>query len=473
MKDINYLNRIILITGYLTKAISIFLIALFIISLFSEGGHLYNSHFDTHDIVLFAFVPLLYGVGAFYSFKSELVSGIIIFISFIGYNVVIRIVEHLGVTDIQYSFLLIPAILFAMLNLFKRYNQARIEEFKMLFGEYEHLNQNYKIVQSMLEITPEMLKDDNLDSLLQLILQKAIDIIPKAQTGSILIKNNEQMVFRAAVGYDIEMLKKVDLHFEDMFQYKLGNLYEPTVIRDIRTFNNKYLDPKKAKGLEDQDALIAKSVLTCAIIIRDEIYGFINLDNIEDFDAFQDKDKIYIKHLAHQIEMALKNQMLVEDIYKLSRYDSLTGAYVRKHFLYLLKDVYEKARKNKSKFSICTIDINELKPINDQYGHESGDAFLIHFSKIVQNHLGDKASFSRTGGDEFVIVYSDCDQACAMEKISALREHIEGVPFILKSKTIPILFGCGIATYPEDSEYLDKLISLSDQRMYLDKKHRK
>lgn len=368
--------------------------------------------------------------------------------------------------------MLIPSILFVLLYLFEKHELVRKEEFNNLFGEYEHLNQNYKIIQSMLEITPELLKDDNLDNLMQLILEKAVEAIPKAQSGSILIRNKDQMKFRAAVGYDLEMLKKIDLRYEDMFQYKLGNLFEPQVIRDVKTFNEENMDPKNTKELDEQNALVAKSILTCAITVRDEVYGFINLDNIDDINAFQDKDKIYIKHLAHQIEMALKNQFLVEDIYKLSKFDSLTGAYTRKYHQALLKEIYDKAKKSKIAFSLCALDINELKLINDEYGHETGDDYLVQFSKIVREHLKENEVFSRIGGDEFILVYPKCNMLCAQKKISEMKEVMKKYPLTRENDCIPISFGYGIAAYPKDSEYLDDLMRLSDKRLYLDKKHR-
>ena len=470
MDNSNQMQRIIIIVGYFTKGLSFLILSVFFMQLFSEGGHFAPPHLGIHDIVLALFIPIIYAIGAFIHFDNRLINGIIIFFSYVGFNVSLYFIDQIGIQDVRYTFTLVPAILFVAMHLMKKNEELRLEELNKLYGELQDLNQNYKIVQGMMEITPEMLKDDNLDHLLQVILQKAIDVIPKAQTGSILIRNGDQMVFRAVVGYDIETLRKVNMQFEDMYQYKLGNLFEPTVIRDIRTFNEKYLDPKKNKDLDEQDALIAKSVLTCAITFHNEVYGFINLDNIEDEDAFHDKDKIYIKHLAQQIEMALRNQMLVEDIYKLSKYDMLTGAYTRQQHVSMLKETYYKARKQKKAFSICMIDINGLKMINDQYGHEKGDTYLVHFSKIAQTFVSEDTFFSRTGGDEFVMVCYDCNVQCAQDKIKQIRTAIERKPIHIEDRDIVITFGAGTASYPDDSQNLEELISLSDQRMYKNKK---
>ncbi len=469
----NQFQRVVLIIGYFTKGLSFLILSIFITQLFSEGGHFVEPHLGLHDIALLIFIPVVYSIGAFVSFKNKLTNSVIIFISFVGFNVSLFFIDHIGFSDIQGTFILAPSILFVALHLINKNEEVRFDEYNKLYGEYQDLNQNYKIIQGMMDITPEMLKDDNLDNLLQVILTKAIDVIPKAQTGSILIKNNNQMVYRAAVGYDLDLLKEVNLQFEDMYQYKLGNLYEPTVIKDIKTFNEAYLDPKKTKYLDEQGALIAKSVLTCAITVHNEIYGFINLDNIEDVDAFQDKDKIYIKHLSQQIEMALRNQVLVKDIYELSKYDMLTGAFTRQQYASALREVYEKAKKHKTVFSICMVDVNGLKLINDAYGHDIGDKYLIHFSKIMQGFIWESDFLSRIGGDEFIIVCLDCDKICAQNRIEELRIKIAKTPFVVDSISVTITFGGGVASFPEDSNYLDELITLSDQRMYIDKKNQK
>lgn len=469
MKKTYDMQRFIEISEIVIKAISLLFVAIFLFVEFLPGGHEEIAHFMFHDYILFAFVPLLYIIGVFVYFNNEFINGTVIFVSFLGYNLTLAIAKNTPLYEMENAFLLIPAVLFILLYTIKRYEEARKAELTLIYGNYEELQQNYKIVEAMHEITTEMLKDNDLDSILQLILEKAVDIVPKAQTGSILVRNGDRMEFRATVGYNLDVLKKIELNFQDMYQYKLNSLYEPTVIRDIRTFNSSNLDPKTTKNLEDGDALIAKSVLTCSIMFKDEIYGFINLDNIEDVEAFQEKDKTFIKHLAQQIEAAVKNQKMVEDIYKLSRYDALTGAYTRTYHTSLMKDVYEKAKKTRQVFSICNLDINELKQVNDKYGHDAGDQYIIYFSNIIKQQLDDQAIFTRMGGDEFLIVYKSCDRKCAQDKIAKMRKAFKKDPFTINSTKLDLTFGCGISTFIEDSEDLEKLLIVADQRMYENK----
>ncbi|MBN2300489.1 MAG: sensor domain-containing diguanylate cyclase [Acholeplasmataceae bacterium] len=470
MKDKNYVIRFMAISNYVTRIVALLCLGAFLVLLFVEGGHQEVLHFKIYDVFLLLSIPIMYSLGAFLRFKNEFINGTIIFISYVVYNILITISTGNISTPFANSYLLIPAIMFMLLYIIRRYDDIRKVEMEKLYDEYEQLNQNYKIIEVMHDITAEMLKDNDLDTILQSILDKAVSIIPQAQTGSILIKEKDRMVFKAAVGYDLNILKRVNLKFEDMYQFKLGNIYEPQVIRDIRTFNKSNLDEQQNKELDEGDALIAKSVLTCAIVFKDEIYGFINLDNVEDEQAFQEKDKIFIKHLAQQLEVVVRNQALVDDIYKLSRYDALTGAYTRTYHTSLLKEIYETSSKEHTVFSICNLDINELKSVNDHYGHDVGDAYIIYFSNMIKKNLSLDDMFSRMGGDEFIIVYKECDKKCAEQRIKELRSRFQKQPFPLNSKSIHLTFGCGISTFMEDSVDLEKLLVIADQRMYVNKK---
>lgn len=346
-------------------------------------------------------------------------------------------------------------------------------EVSILKQKLNRLEQSFNITRSMMEITPELLLGDDLDKLMQRILEKAIELIPNAQSGSILIKEGDEMVFHAAIGYDLNVLKNIKLKFEDTFQYKIGNLYEPAVIEDIQTFNTKNLDPDRMTIQDVKDMSVAKAVLTCSITLDKKIYGFINLDNLDDEKAFVDADKQMIKHLASQIEIALKNHALVEEIYKMSQYDTLTGVNSRKQHEKLMGQMFAEAKGNKRQFCIAVIDVNDLKKVNDTYGHDVGDSYLIHFSEVVKSQLSLSAVFSRTGGDEFVIIMPETSYEKALDLIARIRQKFSIAPFSWNDLKMRVDFGCGIACYPTDGTEMNTLMRLSDKRMYEDKRMRK
>ncbi len=437
-----------------------------------------NQFLDFNDLSIFAktmylTISLLLILSVVLLYVKQMYGAILSITLVASYNVLSLIFPSVKALDIQMNLFFVPGAAMIFFYFFEKAIQSEKVDYQILMNRYAQLELNSKISKSISEITPKMLINDNLDELLQTILEKAIELIPKAQSGSILIRNENRMEFRAAVGYDLHTLQKIDLKFEDMYQYKLGVLDEPAVIRDIKTFNEKNLKAETSEAMKENEVLTAKAVLTCSFILHETIYGFINLDNLEDFEAFNEQDKQYIKHLASQIEIALNNQLLVEEIYTLSKTDTLTGVNSRKHHERLLFNLYKECRENKKEFSIAVIDVNYLKQINDNYGHMVGDDYLIYFTKIIRDNLKDNEILSRTGGDEFVIIFPELDLHMSLERIEKIRKSFTDNPFIYEDLNHVIDFGCGVACYPKDDDELMGLMRIADKRMYDDKRERK
>lgn len=336
------------------------------------------------------------------------------------------------------------------------------------------LQRNSRITDSIMDITSEILSSGEIDEVLQTILDKAIEIIPNAQKGSILIFNGSTLEFRAVCGYDFEVLKTLRLGLEEIFQYNSKDLYEPCIITNPEIFNKERLEGDKFDLLKEARGFELKSILSCAIQVDSEFYGIINLDNTEDSHAFRKDDIPLIKHLATQIGIALKNARLIEKILYLSRHDGLTGIYNRCYFEELLMRIFQQYRSSGSVFSLAIIDINELKGVNDSYGHEAGDLLLRKFVQGVKEGLSENDIFARYGGDEFAIIFTDKSKAQAEETIKNIRSAFSNTPFNYCGKQVTkITFGCGITEFPSETAEYDELVKLADARMYKEKKKRK
>ncbi|MEG0289918.1 MAG: GGDEF domain-containing protein [Erysipelotrichaceae bacterium] len=145
-----------------------------------------------------------------------------------------------------------------------------------------------------------------------------------------------------------------------------------------------------------------------------------------------------------------------------SHFDSLTNIRNR-------KSLYENVQKHiecKREFSIFFLDLDNFKDINDEYGHITGDRYLLNFANEVEK-VTKGNEFYRISGDEFVILslkenrLNLKDQLYKLE-IPDCEHHIRflGVSF-------------GIADYPQDGNTLSKLLSCADYRMYEEKRYRK
>lgn len=336
------------------------------------------------------------------------------------------------------------------------------------------LQRNNKITDSIMQITSEILASGEIDRIMQTILDKAIEIIPNAQKGSILIYNGCDLEFRATHGYAPEDLKDVTLEIEELFQYSLPDFYEPCIVNDPESFNKKHMSGDKFESLQKNEVFDLKSVLSCAIQIDNEFYGVINLDITEGTELFNKEDMPLIKHLAAQIGIALKNAGLIEKIFHLSKHDSMTGIYNRCSFEEQLMRIYQQSKTSGQVFTLILLDINDLKKVNDTYGHEAGDLLLKIFSKVVSNGIENDDIFARYGGDEFALIFPDKSIEHAEAKMKAIMSVFSKSPLMYCGKRISnISFSFGMTEFPSDTNDFNELIKLSDARMYKNKEETK
>ena len=289
------------------------------------------------------------------------------------------------------------------------------------------------------------------------------------KTGTILLKEANQMRFASACGHAIDKLRQLRMNFTDSFQHSTGIFDKPVIIQDTEAFNSLNTSPDLFKQFKDLGIRSSKSVITCPIILGDEVYGSINLDNFNHEKAFKDEDKPIISYLAKLISLALKNNMLVQETLYYTKHDMLTDAYTRIHYEALLEKTFDAAKASGTSFSLAILDINNMKTINDTLGHHAGDALLQYFCHQTKKLLKENHHLARFGGDEFTILFDDDDTDSAQAIINALKAYFATHPLTVDQQEITLVFGAGIASYPVDGDQPNALIRVADQRMYHDK----
>ena len=152
--------------------------------------------------------------------------------------------------------------------------------------------------------------------------------------------------------------------------------------------------------------------------------------------------------------------------------DALTNIYNRKGFYHQLERIQ---KINVGLGAICLIDTDNLKLVNDNYGHDVGDVYLKQIASLLSQLENDNNIVARIGGDEFIIVlynYASISQLNTMvEDIIKLQNgHVLKVNDDL---IIDLEFSLGIAYYPEDGKNFEELIKIADDKMYANKHERK
>jgi len=179
------------------------------------------------------------------------------------------------------------------------------------------------------------------------------------------------------------------------------------------------------------------------------------------------------RDISSQVAAEGKRIEQVETIKHMAYFDPLTDIPNRNNLHGWLAKELEKIKTGKTKGVVFSIDMDDLKIINDAYGHDLGNKILITASNRIIEAVGQKTFVSRTGGDEFVVVvqgkYSQKKVEFIAEKISKnVNKKQEYLDMSLHT-TVSI----GIAYYPRDGETVEEIIKHAEDARYEAKKNGK
>lgn len=123
-------------------------------------------------------------------------------------------------------------------------------------------------------------------------------------------------------------------------------------------------------------------------------------------------------------------------------------------------------------FAVLLVDVDDLKALNDRYGHQAGSAAIQAVANCLRRVVRASDCIARFGGDEFVMILKDADRAGAQVVINRLRsmlvdESLPGTPDAHVSVSV------GVAMYGEEGTTSEELLASADEAMYVDKRTRK
>lgn len=178
---------------------------------------------------------------------------------------------------------------------------------------------------------------------------------------------------------------------------------------------------------------------------------------------------IFIVALSFAIVVTL-NKMSKEKIKYFSEYDAMTGVLNRRAGFELLNKIYRDFMKDKGKVSICFSDINGLKEVNDNLGHEVGDELILTIVDQIKKNIRESDFIIRLGGDEFLIIFVGSDIVQSESIWNRIHDDFRKINEMENRKYI-ISASHGIEEFKFNSdEYIDEIINLADEKMYNEKR---
>ncbi|MEN3028593.1 MAG: GGDEF domain-containing protein [Aquificaceae bacterium] len=144
--------------------------------------------------------------------------------------------------------------------------------------------------------------------------------------------------------------------------------------------------------------------------------------------------------------------------------DPLSGVYNRLFLEEVLSSIVLDYERLNNRYVVLFVDVDNLKQINDSFGHSAGDKLLTEVGKLLKSSLrAGRDAVVRYGGDEFLIVAEVNTCANALSIVQRIEAEVSAVR---SSLGIPVSLSIGFACYPEDGKDFKQLIKLADERMY-------
>jgi diguanylate cyclase (GGDEF)-like protein len=177
------------------------------------------------------------------------------------------------------------------------------------------------------------------------------------------------------------------------------------------------------------------------------------------------KNQLKSDQLIHSISSSIQRANLEKKLHDMAHYDSLTGLASRP----ILIDQLQQAITSEQKLAVAYLDLDNFKPINDKYGHETGDFVLKTIAQRLKSTLRKEDTLARIGGDEFIFLLRGAAHTI-QEYETLLQEVLIEVNDPIKlaefSCSVQISVSIGVALPSDDGLTCDDILRRADQTMY-------
>ncbi|OQA91143.1 MAG: Phytochrome-like protein cph2 [Elusimicrobia bacterium ADurb.Bin231] len=337
---------------------------------------------------------------------------------------------------------------------------------KKKFGELEKLNYDLALIHDLSRDVVGILKMEELLPQIMEAFAKAGNVAK----GSIMFldEKTQTLEIKYGIGISARAYEVVKPKLAEGVAGVVAATCESVLIDD--TSKEKYLyidfisDPAKSRPKE--------TLLCLPLIFKGHVLGVVSLDKKIDGEMFSEYDRKILSILANQSAVAIQNARLYENAIT----DGLTDLYIHKYFHYRLEKEMDRAKRFEQTLSLILFDIDHFKNFNDVYGHQVGDAALVHISGIIKDTMRTSDIIARYGGEEFAVILvpdPKIEQTPEIVKRIAerLRANVENNPLNIKEKALQITISVGVVSWKgEKNVDKDEFIKRADVALYAAKK---
>ncbi len=266
---------------------------------------------------------------------------------------------------------------------------------------------------------------------------------------------------------DPNIVHSIQLDQFDQLGKNLVNHTEQTLEKTLLSINESNARVKTYRETLDKLILLSK-IIFITVLILTWLWTYRNISSpIQKLSKitqnFKEKSLEGISQGPKEIqELSESFCELTNNLFFQANHDSLTGLYNRKAFNRILKDLFEKSIESNEVHTLCFIDLDHFKAINDSCGHAAGDELLKQISTTMKEAIREGDIVARLGGDEFTILFLNCEAHKARYLTEHVRKKIKDYQFYWNGKKFHISSSFGISELSSSKNDITSALNLAD-----------
>src|SRR6056297_2385851 len=334
------------------------------------------------------------------------------------------------------------------------------EPYNTIFYKLTQSNKKLNDLNHILSIVKNIHETINANYELDILFDKIVnDLIKKEDYQMAFIaefdKEKNQIEIKSGVGVSNDFIKKKTLNIKKDINAITQAIEKRKIVKDSNPQSISNVFYKTDHNLHN-------SLIALPIYYENDIYGVLAITSYQK-DAFNKKVVDLLDKITQNLGIAISRYLTTQQIRYISFHDQLTGLYNKNFFN---EEIKRLDTKRKLPITIIISDFNDLKYINDNYGHNTGDKFLKTYAEILKKNSRQEDIIARWGGDEFVILLPNTGKEVTEKLLNRIRKEIEKIE--IANEKLSIAFGYAVKESSEKD--INDIFKKADKNMYMNKK---
>ena len=301
------------------------------------------------------------------------------------------------------------------------------------------------------------------DSIVLNAYEKMQEIVPHDILSVVLFKQKK-----------LWLLSNIELDVEEIAEIKALGFSAINEIKDISEEKEdyktvvKYFNRDNYKNSDLKFKISNKSLnrLFFPMETGDQRIGGLQLISHSD-KPFSEHQYNIISMIVSTLTLALRNSEIHREVQEMATTDSLTGLFNKRHFCDALTKEFKVSMRYQTPVSLIMIDLDKFKSINDQFGHQAGDAVLKDVTSLLTRSLREIDIPARYGGDEIAIILPETIIEQAFFVAKRIKRLIENHSIKFDHRAINVTASFGISSCPNPMiKTVEEMISVADKALY-------